>query len=251
MSAPYVRQNTAFPGASPTESGVLGLLLMAVRKSVAAALVGADAQYGPLQTDDNGALRCTLAGAATGSTVAISQTTPGTTNRTQVGGTKAIVSASKTRPGDTTAYTAKDAIAESTSAPTVWTFTGMARTLGLGGYITRATLSTDQTTCSETFRLHLFNAAPTALNDNAACTAPLYAAGTAYVGTINFPAAKTEGTGATAAYANVTPNTPSGDLPLEYVTAADANLYGLLETPNGFTPANGQKFTIIFAVEQD
>jgi len=169
----------------------------------------------------------------------------------EVGGRKLRVSTEVTRPANTTAYTAKDAIADAASGALVWTFTGVARGIGGGGYIVLANIGTNQTTNTETFKLHLFNAAPTALQDNAACTAPLYADLSKYVGTITFPACAVEGTGATMAYANATPNDSGTKLPMAYLCGADANLYGLLETPNGFTPASGQKFTIILVTEPD
>jgi hypothetical protein len=168
-----------------------------------------------------------------------------------VGGTKARVTATITRPADTTAYTAKDAISSSTSAPATLQFSNMARKTGGSGYIVKAMIGTSQTTNTESFRLHLYNAAPTAINDNAACSAPLNANLSSYIGTLNFPAAKVEGTGADTAYANITPNTPGGDVPLSFVCAADANLYGLLESPNGYTPASAQTFSITLAAEQD
>lgn len=171
--------------------------------------------------------------------------------RVVAGGAKVSVSVEKTRPADTNAYGAKDAISESTSAGTVWLFSNMARSAGLGGYIVKARLQTDQTTNTEAFRLHLYNTAPTAINDNAVCTAPLYADAGKYIGTIDFPACKTEGTGATAAYANATTNTTSSGLPLEFITSGDAHLRGILETPAGFTPASGQKITITLDAEQD
>jgi hypothetical protein len=164
---------------------------------------------------------------------------------------KVRVEATKTRPTGADAYTAKDAISESTSAGTVWTFTGALRKAAGTGYIVSAKILTSQTTCTETFRLHLFNAAPTALNDNAACTAPLYADDAKYIGPVEFPACKTEGSGATAAYAVATPNTLLSNLPLPIVGGATANLFGILETPTGFTPASEQTISITLVVEQD
>lgn len=192
-----------------------------------------------------------VGGSAVVGSVSIDQTTPGTTNRVAAGGAKTRSTVAKTRPSDTAPYAAKDAISESTSAGTVWTFTGMSRVAGLGGYIVKASLLTDQTTNTEGFRLHLFNAAPTAINDNAPCTAPLYADASSYVGTIQFPACAVEGTGATAAYANATPNTASANMPMSFGTSGSTSIFGILETPTGFTPANGQKFTIILAAEVD
>ncbi|MBA2704914.1 MAG: hypothetical protein H0U60_13815 [Blastocatellia bacterium] len=184
--------------------------------------------------------------------VGIDQTTVGTTNRIVAGGVSTRVLTALTRPADTTAYTAKDAIANATTSPATLSFTGVARTTGGSGYIVKAMILTSLTTCVETFKLHLYNAAPTALNDNAACTAPLYADAASYVGTILFPACATEGTGSTAAYAVAVPGTTAtANLPLKFVTNADANLYGLLEAVIGFTPASAQTFSIILSSEVD
>lgn len=175
----------------------------------------------------------------------------GAVDRAVVGGIKNRVSAAFTRPADTNVYAAKDTVADATSGALVMTFTGMARITGGGGYIVKATIMTDQTTNTEQFRLHLFNASPTALQDNAACTAPLYASASSYVCSITFPGCATEGTGTTAAYANATPNSAGANLPMSFTCAADANLYGLLEATVGFTPASGQKFTVILSSEAD
>jgi hypothetical protein len=251
----------------------------------------------------------------------------GETHVGQVGGGKQRVSVALTRPADTTAYTAKDAIGVSlavsdatnatpivvtcathgladgdpvtiasvggntnangsyfakvtgysattfgvysdqalttaragnsayTSGGTVaklWRFAGVARAAGGSGYIVRASILTSLTTCTEAFRLHLYNAAPAPILDNAACTAPLYADASKYVGTIDFPAAKVEATGATAAYANATGNTSGSNLPLAFTCAAtDDDLYGLLEGSLGFTPASAQTTTIVLVAEVD
>lgn len=160
------------------------------------------------------------------------------------------VSASKQRPNDTTAYTAKDAIAESTSVATVWTFANAARVAGGSGKVVGANLLTDQAANTSAYKLHLYSVAPTALQDNSPCTAPLYADAAKYVGTIVFPAAGTEGAGATAAYSNLTQFTTGGNLPLPF-KAVDANLYALLETVGGFTPAMQQNFTVQLLIGQN
>jgi len=175
----------------------------------------------------------------------------GAVDRAVVGGAKTRVSAAFTRPADTTAYTAKDTVANATSGAVVMTFTGVARITGGSGYIVKASILTSQTTNTEQYRLHLYNGSPTALQDNAACTAPLYADAASYVGSITFPACAVEGTGATAAYANATPNSSGANLPMAFVCNADANLYGILEATVGFTPASAQTFTVILASEVD
>lgn len=123
-------------------------------------------------------------------------------------------------------------------------FENIGRELNGSGFIVKAILLTDQTTNTETFKLHLYSIVPTALLDNAACTAPLYADVAGYVGTILFPAAATEGTGVTAAYSVATPNSATGNLPMQFILAGYDDLFGILETPTGFTPASGQKVTI-------
>lgn len=131
-------------------------------------------------------------------------------------------------------------------------FPNVGRLVGASGYVVKATLLTDQTTNVETFRLHLFHTPPAAILDNAQCSAPLYADAAKYAGTIQFVACSTEGTGATSAYSNMTPNTPSSNLPLAFVcAAADRDLFGILECPLGFTPASGQQVLIKLSVEQD
>jgi len=133
----------------------------------------------------------------------------------------------------------------------VLTFTGLARITGGSGYITKAVILTSLTTCVETFKLHLYNASPTALQDNAACTAPLYADAASYIGAILFPAATPEASGATAAYAIATPNGTATNLPMSFVTNASANVFGILEAPLGFTPASAQTFSITLEADVD
>lgn len=163
----------------------------------------------------------------------------------QVGGYMVTVSATLTRPADTTAYTAKDAIANSTSAPTALTFSKLARLPGGSGYIVKARLITNQSTNTARFRLHLFNTSPTAINDNAAYTL-LWANRAARLGTIDFVACQTEGSGSDAA------NSQNDTVRLPFVcAAADRNIYGLLEAIDAFTPASGQIFYIALTPDQN
>lgn len=148
------------------------------------------------------------------------------------------VSAEVTRPADTTAYAAKDAIANSTSAPTVITFTGAVNNIGESGVIRKATLQTDQAANTSTFRLHLFNAAPTTLtNDNAAQLID-YADKASYLGYIDI-------TNVAEAGSSIGVNTNA----FHFVSGATVNLFGMLESVGGFTPASGQKFNIKLVIE--
>ena len=58
-------------------------------------------------------------------------------NPLPVGGKSVQKSASFTRPADTTAYAANDAIADSTTAPTLLSFANCANAVGGQGYIVK------------------------------------------------------------------------------------------------------------------
>jgi hypothetical protein len=74
-----------------------------------------------------------------------------------------------TRPADTTAYTAGDAIANSTSSPTAggFTLTGMARTSGGAGVLTDLIVVSSDTAAMQG-EVWIYDSAVTAPNDNAA-----------------------------------------------------------------------------------
>lgn len=159
------------------------------------------------------------------------------------------VMAAFARPSDTNAYIALDAVSNSTSAPAVITLPNMARVSGGSGYIVKAQLATDQKTNTARFRLHLFNAAPTVINDNSPYLS-LYANVSSRVGMIDFPACSTEDpTNSTQAFSFAVIG--SANLPLSFVCNTDANLYGILETLDAFTPASAQQITIKLGVDQN
>ena len=147
-----------------------------------------------------------------------------------------------TRPADTTAYTAKDAISNSTSSPSVLTFTGITPDVSQFGYITKVRLMTNNTVWASTnaavFKLHLFHEPPTAINDNAPYTL-LYTNRDKRIGTITFSALNTEGSGSDAANTLWT-----GALAFES-RPSNNTIYGLLEIDSfsgTLTPTSGQSF---------
>lgn len=187
-----------------------------------------------------------------GAATAAKQAAPGTAGSPSVdvystqgvdGGTPAAVvgktvavNATLTRPADTNAYTALDAISDSVSSPTVLTFNNVARVNNGSGYLTKLRMMTNQSTFIGRIRLHLFHTAPTAINDNAACTL-LWANRSNRIGHITLDAASTEGSGSDAA------NASAISIRLPFVcAAADRNIYALVETLDGFTPISGQNF---------
>ena len=148
-----------------------------------------------------------------------------------------------TRPADTTAYAALDAISDSTTAPNDLEFTGLAAGIGGGARITKVKVLTDQATNTSAYRIHLFSSAPTPINDNSAQTL-LYANRASWLGSITTSAAAPEGTGSTAAWA------VSSGLNFPFKCAdGSKTIYGMLETVGGFTPASGQKFYIELTAE--
>lgn len=166
----------------------------------------------------------------------------------RVGTNCAILTATFTRPADTTAYAALDAVSNSTSAPTIMTFAGAARSVGGSGYIVKAELCTDLATCTAYFRLHLFTLSTIAAKNDNAQYDSLWTSRNARVGFIDFPACAQEGTGSTSAFAIVIPS--SGTLP--YVCdVADTALYGLLQTRSIWTPASAQNFNLKLMVDKN
>lgn len=153
-----------------------------------------------------------------------------------VGGNTVAVSATVTRPADTTPYTARDAISNSTSSPSAITFADMCRVANGSGYIVGARFATDQAANVAQYRLWLYNAAPTAINDNAPQTS-LWVDNDKRVGYLDFPAAAQEAGSSTAAVS------VNFDARIPYVCAGGStNLSGLLETLTAFTPSSGQNF---------
>lgn len=165
-----------------------------------------------------------------------------------VGLTSQEIVATITRPSDTPgAYSAKDVISDSTSAPTVLNFENCARINGGCGAITKARLFTNSATAllGAVVRLHLYHTAPTAINDHAQF-ALLWANRASRVGYIDFPALTTEGTGSDSAYSLWV------DLPVAFcAAAADRDLYGIAElTTAGAAPASGQILYFALTVDQ-
>ncbi len=166
-------------------------------------------------------------------------------NPLPVGGKSVTSTYAFTRPADTTAYSINDVIADSTSAPTIMSFTNIARAVGGQSYIVKARVLTDQKTCTARMRLALFQTAPTPINDNAPKTR-LWANRIISLGSIDFDPMTTEdATNSTAASAMWT------SAPINIVCdAASTTIYGILSTLDAFTPASAQQFYIAIDVEQ-
>lgn len=160
------------------------------------------------------------------------------------------VSTSVTRPNDTTAYAAGDAVTDSTSSPTALTFSAVATANGGKGIVLGALMldSANQST-KGVFELWLFtgSAAPTPDNDNSAFT-PTDAELANLVAIIPLSAVyvgdATSGAGGNAIY-----ESPEMARPFVCDGSVD-DLFGLLVVRNAYTPVGQEVFTIILRVVQ-
>jgi len=163
-------------------------------------------------------------------------------NPLPVGGKSVQKSASFTRPADTTAYAANDAIADSTTAPTLLSFANCANANAGQGYIVKTRLLTNQKTCTARFRLSFYHTAPSPINDNAP-KPMLYANKDKLIGCIDLDPCNTEDTSSDAAYALSTALMP-------YVLASGStSIYCILTTLDAFTPASAQQFFLEITCE--
>jgi len=166
----------------------------------------------------------------------------GSSNPLPVGGKSVQKSASFTRPADTTAYAANDAIADSTSVPTLLSFANCANANAGQGYIVKTRLMTNQKTCTARFRLSFYHTAPSPVNDNAP-KPMLYANKDKLIGRIDLDPCTTEDTSSDAAFSLSTALMP-------YVcAAADTTIYCILTTLDAFTPASAQQFYLEITCE--
>jgi hypothetical protein len=156
-----------------------------------------------------------------------------------------VVTASYTRPADTTTYASGDVIAQSTSAAVILSFAGIARGAGLGGMIQQALLvdSAAQSLKLEG-ELYLFDTAPAMQNDNVAW-APSDAEMEASLGVITF-----FGSTFKVAGANGFIQVPNLSMPFQCTASVDT-IYGILVARNAYIPISGEKFTVRLSVLQD
>ena len=144
-------------------------------------------------------------------------------------------SATITRPADTDAYAAGDGI--STSAGANLTFATGLRA-GAKLVIYSASIRSDDAAViagATTYKLHLFNAAPTAIADNAA-HAVVTADAAKYLGYITLSAMEDAGD-------FISKRTDEINAVMS-LAAAGTSIYGQLETVAGFTPASAKVYTI-------
>jgi hypothetical protein len=147
------------------------------------------------------------------------------------------LSASFVRASDTAVYAAEDSVSNSTTTPSIITFsaiTGQEAAAGKSLLLKTLKVFTDNATVTNgSFRLNLFRESITPVNDNAAFPV-LYANRAKKIGYVDFTLTS-GGSGSTGAEAFITDVNVLARL-------AGANVYGALVAKAAYTPASGQNF---------
>jgi hypothetical protein len=147
------------------------------------------------------------------------------------------ISATVTRPADTTAYASGDLVANSTTAGSVTplSFTDFARA-GAGAKVRRVRIDASKADITNaSFRVHLYTSSPTVANgDNGAISSTA----SGWVGSVDVTVGQLFSNGA------------SGAATTE-INAKATTLYGLIEARGAYTPASGGTFTVTLEVEQN
>lgn len=147
-----------------------------------------------------------------------------------------------TRPADTTAYAANDALADSTSSPTSGGFTlsNACRTSGGSGMLTSLSIvsSNDPATTLQG-EIWVFDSAVTAVNDNAAfALSDADALKLVPGGVVPFAlSSSTAGSGTNSMYAGT-------GLNLGYTCVGSVNARFLVKVKAAYTPASGETLTL-------
>ncbi len=146
-------------------------------------------------------------------------------------------SSSFTRPSNTDAYAAEDAVNNSTSSPSILTFSTVGGENTEGGkkyYVKSLRVATNNSTVTNgSFRLYITTDTQTAINDNSPQTL-LFTNRANVVGFIDF-SLTTGGSGSDSAEAYVT----GIDMPL---SLTNNTLYGYLVAKAAYVPASAQQF---------
>jgi hypothetical protein len=157
------------------------------------------------------------------------------------------VRASFTRPADTTQYTAGDVVSDDDTTPTRLTFTDALRNAGGSGVIVNASMivGSNQATAGD-YELWVFDAAPTAMEDNAAFD-PSDAEMQSVVARLVFDTAvvgdATSGADGNQYYEAATVS--------NVVESADGNLYGIVVVRNSYTPIASDLYSLTIGLALD
>lgn len=177
-------------------------------------------------------------------TVTVATSDDGTAQSPKVVSWTVQPTATLTRPGDTTAYTANDSVANSTGSPTALTFNNCARVTGGCGLIRDATLILNgMTTTVAEFHLWVFDTSPTVTADNSAF-APSDADAANVQCVLMFNAGNMSDGTNNRIYKLV-------NAPQMFKTSGALALYGALMTRTGYTPTSGETYQFDLDIVQE
>lgn len=158
------------------------------------------------------------------------------------------LTATFTRPADTTAYASGDLMANSTTAGSVTNMSITAARIAAGrGYIQSIHVRKSGTSVTNaTFRVHVFTAAPTyqTNGDNSAMSGNMLTGMASRIGyfDVTMGSAGVDGAGGVAL--------PPGNIPIPFKLSSGQTLYLTMEAQAAYTPASAEVFTIIANVLQ-
>lgn len=167
--------------------------------------------------------------------VGIDQTTPGTSDSVTVKSAGHAAAVTITRPADTTAYTAGDAIGD-TAGSAILVFNNLGKSSGGEVVITSVELEADVGALPSgmtSFSLRLYNSAPAAIADNAAWDLITDDRGK-YIGKVTIPTPVDEGSTLFVDNDNIN----------KQITLPAGTLYAVLQTNGAFTPTASAVKTI-------
>src|SRR3990167_2587909 len=161
------------------------------------------------------------------------------------------ISASFTRPSNTTAYTAADVVANSTTAATILTFSGVVSVPGGSGIISSAWLidSAAESTKLQA-DLFLFAVAPVTYGNDADAFAPTDSEMFDCVGVIEFDGPNDFVVG--SGNGLIPGGFLGGHGSLRFQCAqGSVDIYGVLVARNAYTPASAEVFKILIGITPD
>ena len=159
------------------------------------------------------------------------------------------LSATFTRPADTTQYASGDLVANSTTAGSVTNMSVTASfrdTSGAGAIQSIHFRKSDKSVTTASFRVHVFTSAPTyqTNGDNSAMSTVMATGMASHIGEfdITLASAAADGAGGLALQAS--------GAPLPFRLTSSQTLYFAVEAKSAYTPVSGEVFTIIANIIQ-
>jgi hypothetical protein len=157
----------------------------------------------------------------------------------------ATVSASVTRPADTTAYASGDLVANSTTAGSVvpLTFSSAVREGGEAVRIERVRLrKTGTSLTNASFRVYIFRGSPTvSVGDNAALNSSSVLSVSDVADLVGWVDITMDRSGTAGAVGR---GVPAGGAAISTAPSSGTTLYGLIEATAAYTPVSGEAFTV-------